>query len=179
MLRCDMDTILTEYIEQFETALNADQELQRRLRGFKTFAGRPNGHHTRARQQGSSALARAVRCYPFGGTSLLGSGELAGIRIREADRNHTFVIARTRDAFSVRDGDWTSPPVTLTLSKELFKKAVLGRYRWMWVIGMDEVEVTWRAGLPHSDWVTLLEILVVMQELVEFSPELLQKIEQW
>jgi hypothetical protein len=69
--------------------------------------------------------------------------------------------------------------MTITLSKELLKKTILGRYRWVWTISLDEVAVTWCAGLPHSDWITLLEILVVMQELVECDAELLQKIERW
>ncbi|MBN2108683.1 MAG: hypothetical protein JW832_14760 [Deltaproteobacteria bacterium] len=174
-----MDRTLSEYIDRFETALNADQELQRRLQGFKTFAGQPDGHYMRARQQGSSALARAVRCYPFGGTTHLGDGELVGICIRDDEKNNSFVIARAGDTFTVRGNNWTNPRLTITLSKELFKKIVLGRYRWIWVFGMDGVAVTWCKGLPHSDWITLLELLVVMQELVECDPELLKKIEHW
>ena len=174
-----MDTILSEYIEKFETALNADQELQRRLRGFKTFAGQPDGHYIRARQQGSSALARAVKCYPFGGASQLGGGELVGICIRDAQKNSPFVIARAGDMFSVRSSDWTAPRLTITLSKELFKKILLGRHRWIWAFSMDGVAVTWCEGLPHSDWITLLELLVIMQELVDSDTELLEKVERW
>ncbi|MEI6125498.1 MAG: hypothetical protein WCQ99_02990 [Pseudomonadota bacterium] len=174
-----MDTLLSDYIVKFEAALNKDRELQRRLRGFKTFAGLPDLHAKRARQQGGSALARAVRCYPFGGTSRLGDGELVGICIRDAQESTSFVIARDGALFSVKSGEWTAPPLTLTLSKELFKKTVLGRYRWLWALSMDGVAVTWREGLPHSDWITLLELLVVMQELVECDTELLKKIENW
>jgi hypothetical protein len=65
------------------------------------------------------------------------------------------------------------------LSKQLFKDAILGRYRWVWLFGMDEVELTYSDGLPHSDWVTILEICVTMQELVEFDKELWQAVQNY
>ena len=84
-----------------------------------------------------------------------------------------------RGKFSIAQGPWKSPHLTISLSKELFKKTVLGRYRWLWTMGMDGVEITYSEGLPHSDWVTILEVLVAMQELVEFDKALWQWIENY
>ena len=174
-----MDTTLTLFTDKLEIYLNQDPELQRRLQGYKTFSGLPDGHYTRARREGDSATVRAVRCYPFGGKSLLKDCEIVGMHIKDTDSSTRFTISLTNDKFIIKDGDWVSPHLTLELSKELFQKAVLGRHRWLWLIGMDDVNVTYSTGLPHSDWVTIFEILVVMQELIEFDPELLEKIEQY
>ena len=174
-----MDNLLVDFNIKLESYLNADQELQRRLKGFKTFSGIPDGHYKRARQEGDQAIVRSVRCYAFGGESLLKDCEIIGIHIRNSDEETKFVISLHRGKFSVKSANWVNPHLTLELSKELFKKAVLGRYRWLWLIGMDEVKVQYSTELPHSDWITIFEILVVMQELVEFDPELLEKIESY
>ena len=174
-----MDTLLNEFTRKLEAGLNADEEIQRRLEGFKTFSGAPDGHYLRARREGSSAVARAVRCYPFGGESLLADCHIAGIAVTGGAADDGFVISVADGTFSVTGAEWKNPCITMTLSRELFRKAVLGRYRWMWLIGTGEVTVTYAEGLPHSDWITILEILVVMQELVEFDTGLLEKFEKW
>jgi len=174
-----MDSLLTQFIKQYEAYLNGDAELQRRLIGFKNFSGLPDGHYTRARSQGDSAQVRAVRCYPFGGESLLADCDVISITVKDEQEETGIVVTVSDTAFSVASGSAENPRLGLVLSKELFKRTVLGRYRWMWVIGMDEVGVTYAEGLPHSDWVTILEILVAMQELIEFDPELLEKVEGW
>jgi hypothetical protein len=172
-----MNPALTEFTHKLETYLNRDEELRRRLNGFKTFSGIPDGHHLRARQEGVSACVRAVRCYPFGGTSLLASGAVIGLSIHDDREAARFVISLSEGKFSVKNDNWTNPHLTMELSKELFKKTILGRHRWVWVLGMDEVTITFSRHLPHSDWITILEILVSMQELVEFDPELMTAIE--
>ena len=87
--------MLTDYLKKLEEYLNADQEISRRLEGFKTFSGPPDGHYRRAREQGGSAAARAVRCYPFGGTSRLEDGEMIGMRLRRVKDASSFVISLT------------------------------------------------------------------------------------
>jgi hypothetical protein len=169
--------MLDAFTTKLETYLNTDEELQRRLAGFKHFSGVPDGHYKRARAQGISAVARAVKCYPFGGKSLLGDCEIVGIHIDGLKENNSFAISLKDQKFSIENGDWKNPHLTIALSKELFKKTVLGRYRWLWTIGMEEVKIGHSDGLPHSDWVTILEVLVAMQELVEFDKELWQTIE--
>ncbi len=169
--------MLDAFTKKLETYLNTDEELKRRLAGFKHFSGVPNGHYKRARAQGISAVARAVKCYPFGGKSLLEDCELVGIRIAGLKENNTFAVSLRDRKFEIQNADWKSPHLTIALSKELFKKTVLGRYRWLWTIGMEEVKISHSEGLPHSDWVTILEVLVAMQELVEFDKELWQMIE--
>jgi hypothetical protein len=164
--------------QKFEDFLNNDAELKRRLDGFKSFSGTPDGHYRRARAEGISAVARAVKCYPFGGSSLLGDCELVGIRIKDATGESSFSIALCDKRFSIKSGDWNKPHLTIGLSKELFKQTVLGRYRWLWTIGMDEVEITCSETLPHSDWVTILEVLVALQEAVEFDKSLWEAIER-
>ena len=168
--------MLAEYQRRLEERLNADPELGRRLQGFKTFAGKPDGHHRRARAQGDAAIATAVRCYPFGGTSALDGHELVGFHIRDGGERARFVISLSGGKFTVRPGDWSQPLLALSLPKDLFKRTVLGRYRWLWVIGMDEVQVAHANELPHSDWVTIFEVLVVMQEIVEFDTDLLDMV---
>ena len=169
--------MLTAYAHGLEEFLNADAELQRRLAGFKTFCGPPDGHHRRAREQGASAAARAVRCYPFGGASALDGHELIAIQVD--DNPGLDLVVRLQDSrFSVRCGDRASEPLLrLTVTRELLKKTILGRYRWLWLMGMDEVRVSHSGELPHSDWVTILEVLVAMQELVELSGEYWRQVE--
>ncbi len=167
--------MLENFVKQYEIYLNNDQELNRRLAGFRTFSGIPDGHYTRARQEGIKCPARAVKCYPFGGKSHLSDGELIGIELQ--DTQQKFVVSLKDNHFTIKSGDWKKPHLTIRLSMELFRRTVLGRHRWVWVMGMDEVEITHSEGLPHSDWVTILEVLVVMQELVEFEPELWKQIE--
>jgi hypothetical protein len=166
--------MLDVFTKKLETYLNADEELKRRLEGFKNFSGHPDGHYERARAEGDSALARAVRCYPFGGESDIKNCEVVGIRIADGDEEFQFVIRLDGQTFSVTTGSFANPLLSVGLSKQLFKEAILGRYRWVWLFGMDEVELTYSNGLPHSDWVTILEICVTMQELVEFDKELWQ-----
>ncbi len=167
------------FTEKFEQYLNADPELGRRLEGFKFFSGTPDGHYKRARQEGASAIARAVKCYPFGGESLLEDCELIGIRISDAKESNTFTISLNDRKFSIANRKWKNPHLTIELDKELFKKTLLGRYRWLWVLGMDEVKLAHSTELPHSDWVTLLEVLVAMQELLEFDKELWEMVENY
>jgi len=167
--------MIENFIKQYETYLNKDKELNRRLSGFRTFSGIPDGHYRRARQEGNKCPARAVKCYPFGGESHLVDDELVGIEL--SDSHEKFVVSLKGDSFTIKIRDWKNPHLTIRLSKELFRRTVLGRHRWLWVIGMDEVEITHSEGLPHSDWVTILEVLVVMQEAVEFEPELWRQIE--
>lgn len=164
--------------QKFEDFLNNDAELKRRLAGFKSFSGAPDGHYRRARAEGISAVARAVKCYPFGGASLLGDCELVGIRIKDGAAETRLSVVLKDQRFSVRSGAWEKPHLAIGLSKELFKKTVLGRYRWLWTIGMDGVEVSYSETLPHSDWVTILEVLVALQEAVEFDKSLWEAIER-
>lgn len=171
--------MLVEFGKHLEEYLNGDVELERRLAGFKTFAGLPDGHFTRARKEGISAVARAVRCYPFGGKSRLKAGEILGIGIVDAGVTEHLVVLLEENAFSIRTTPWDTPPLTITLPKPLFVKTLLGRHRWLWTMGMDDVQLTHSHDLPHSDWVTILEILVTMQELIEFKPELWHKVENF
>lgn len=174
-----MEVLLADFYQRFENYLNKDEELARRLKGFKTFAGLPDGHYKRARREGSKALVRAMRCYPFGGKSLLNDCDLVGIYIQDNDCAARFSISIAHRIFSVKTGVAANPHLSIKLSKELFKETLLGRYRWIWLLAMDEVEVEYSKGLPHSDWITILEILVAMQELAEFNPDFMKALERF
>jgi hypothetical protein len=166
------------FFKHLQVYLNKDPELGRRLAGFRTFSGTPDGHYKRARQGGNGCIARAVRCYPFGGKSHFGDDELVGIEL--TDTQEKYCISIKDGSFGVKTGDWEEPHLGIRLSKELFRKTVLGRHRWVWVLGMEDVDITYSENLPHSDWVTILEVLVTMQEVVEFVPELWTQIEaEW
>ncbi len=171
--------MLSEYLEKYENVLNTDQELYRRFKGFKTFSGLPDGHYLRARKQGIDCVARAVRCYPFGGISQLNKRELIGLYIPDNKDNDSIVISRSENKFFVRLTHCEAPYLTITIPKEIFKKTVMGRHRWIWTLSMNEVSVATSETLPHSDWITLFEILVIMQEMVEFDIDLLHKMENW
>jgi hypothetical protein len=166
--------MLAGFEQKLERYLNDDGELGRRLEGFKTFSGTPDGHYSRARKEGAAAVARAVRCYPFGGESRL-SGALISIRV--SDRSDADLHIRLDDgAFSVRRSGGDQACLRLKLPSSLLARTILGRHRWLWTLGMDEVEVGYREDLPHSDWVTLLEVLVAMQELAELDAEVLERV---
>ncbi len=168
--------MLKDFNKKFEDYLNADGELQRRLKGFKTFSGMPDGHYRRAREEGEKAIARAVRCYPYGGKSLIGNNnDIIGIDINDSDEN--MLISLVNGKFSVKKSNWQKTFLSISLPLEKFKKAILGRYRWIWLLGLDDVEVSYCEELPHSDWITILEILVAMQELPEFDNTLIEKVE--
>ena len=158
-----------EFNSLIESYLNSDPELERRLDGFYTFSGTPDGHYRRAREEASSAVARAVRCYPFGGKSLLEGRDLIEIRVRGAsdDGYKGICLALERGRFKLMDRAGESPCLRLEIPAETLRLALLGRYRWLWLFSLDEVTVHAVDDLPHSDWITLLEILVAMQELVE------------
>jgi len=164
--------MLSRFPAKLEQYLSSDQELGRRLQGFKTFSGKPDGHHRRARQQGEPAIARAVRCYPFGGTTELDGAEVIAIHLNDRETDNHITIALRDRSFKVTQTPARTPLLSLDLSTELFKKALLGRYRWLWLMGMDEVGLTYSRDLPHSDWITILEILVAMQEMAELDPEM-------
>ena len=171
--------MIEEFGKQLEHYLNNDVELKRRLQGFKAFSGKPDGHYQRAREEGISAVARAVRCYPFGGKSQLPDGDLVSMRIADGGKTDQLVIHLEGDTFSVGHSSKGAPVLGIACAKDIFVKTVLGRHRWLWTMGMDDVELTYADDLPHSDWVTVLEILVTMQELVEFHPELWQLVESY
>lgn len=165
----ELQTRLTRY-------LNDDGELRRRLEGFDTFAGIPDGHYRRAREAGGPATARAVRCYPFGGQSLLDGRDLVRFRLSGAAGNAGFAISLANGTFAVNQGNAARPCLDLELPLSMFHRALLGRYRWLWLIGLDEVKVQHCDDLPHSDWVTIFEVLVAMQELVECDSELFSRL---
>ena len=169
--------MLTRFNQKLETYLNNDQELQRRLKGFKTFCGLPDGHYERARQGGVKTIARAVKCYPFGGESLLGDGEIIGLNVIDGQGKSQCVVSLKDKIFSIDSSSNATPHLSLELPKTLFVRTLLGRHRWLWVIGMEEVKVTYATHLPHSDWVTIFEILVAMQEMAEFDTEMWKEIE--
>ncbi len=169
--------MLTDYNEKLEVYLNEDQELQRRLQGFKNFSGVPNGHYKRAREQGVRAIDRAVRCYPFGGESQIKDGDIIGINFKEGSEIYKLSVSVKNGQFVVKDKAAKNPHLKLAFSKDIFKNAILGRYRWVWLFGHADVKLEHSSELPHSDWITILEILVAMQELVEFDPEMWKKVE--
>ncbi|MFC1669473.1 SCP2 sterol-binding domain-containing protein [Spirochaetota bacterium] len=171
--------MLNDFNKKLQVFLNNDPELQRRLEGFKHFSGVPNGHYKRARELGVRAVDRAVRCYPFGGKSLLDKSELVSITINDGKGVNTVLISLKDKKFSVAGKDGKKPHLTLELSTEKFKKAILGRYRWIFLFGMKDVKLEHSQGLPHSDWVTILEVLVAMQELVEFDPDMWKTVESF
>ena len=171
--------MVEEFIKKLEEYLNNDQELQRRLIGFKTFSGIPDGHYKRARAEGEKAIARAVRCYPFGGKSILDGNEIISIKATNGSNSSGFAIYLKDKKFSVKNNSDTNPFLSLEIPKDIFKKTLLGRYRWIWVIGMDEVNIKYSEELPHSDWVTIFEVLVAMQEIAEFDLDFREKIESW
>ncbi len=168
--------MLKQFNQKLEIFLNSDQELHRRLEGFKTFAGQPDGHYRRAREEGN--IARAVKCYPFGGPSLLLNGAVVTIEVTDGQGAARCAISLKDDDFSVSEAGGGSPYLNIELSQALFKDAVLGRYRWIWLMSMDEVKISYIDELPHSDWVTILEILVTLQELAEFDPDVWNSIEE-
>jgi hypothetical protein len=102
---------------------------------------------------------------------------MVGVSVEGESTQDQFAISLENKHFSVKGGPWGQPHLTIELKDHLFWKTILGRYRWLWVFGMEGVTVGHANHLPHSDWVTLLEILVAMQEIVEFDPELWKQIE--
>ena len=170
--------MLTDFAPRLQRYLNQDEELARRLKGFRTFAGAVDDHYQRAREQGMSAAARAVRCYPFGGESQLKDNDWIRIRCTDGPQSETLVISWVEKQFRVSFDEGKKPYLSVVLPKQLLIETLLGKHRWVWLFALDEVEVQHADNLPHSDWVTLLEVLVTLQEVVEFDSGLWKKVEQ-
>jgi hypothetical protein len=57
------------------------------------------------------------------------------------------------------------------------KETLLSKQRWVWAIADPSAKITYMEGIPHSDWVTIFEVLVCFQELSDFHPELKKVVE--
>jgi hypothetical protein len=52
------------------------------------------------------------------------------------------------------------------------------RYRVVWALADDRTKLSWMEGIGHSDWITILEVLVVAQEVVDRYPEMWDLLER-
>lgn len=166
---------LEEFMNKWVDFLNKDEELKRRIKGFKGFCGKPGLRAERAkllkwpREMGTA-------CYPHPGRSMLDGRNLIELNIPEIG---VYTIRLKDGKFSVEKGKAENPCLRIEIPLFLLKDTFLSKHRWLWVLADDQVKVKCDKELPHSDWITIFEVLVCAQELLEMDTGIRRSVRGW
>jgi len=165
---------LDVFMEKWIDFLNKDEELKRRLKGFKGFCGKPGPRAERAKMLGWPR-DMGVACYPHPGKSMLDGRDLVELSIEA----NTYTIRLENGKFDLRKGKSENPCLRVKMPLPLFRDTLLSRHRWLWALADDQVKVECDNSLPHSDWITIFEVLVCAQELLEMDIEMRRSVRGW
>lgn len=168
-----MSEIFSDLVVRWVEFMNDDQELKRRLNGFKKFSGVPGFRAERARVLGWPR-AMGTGPYPHGGQSHLDGKEIVELSV-PGIFNYTIVLKNKK--FSFNEKKAKDPVLGIEMPLQLMKETLLSKQRWVWAIADPSAKITYMEGIPHSDWVTIFEVLVCFQELSDFHPELKKVVE--
>jgi hypothetical protein len=157
--------------ENWVRNLNDDRELDRRLKGFKTFAGGPTPF------PGPGPYPRPTIAYdPSGWSNAKGysSTLLHGTDIVEISVPEEFIctIRVDKGQFLREERKANDPCISLELPKDLLKAFLLTKHQLLWTITDDRAKIKYKEGIGLSDWITIFEILVVAQETIEKKSDL-------
>ncbi|MEM2454937.1 MAG: hypothetical protein QXL85_07250 [Candidatus Bathyarchaeia archaeon] len=169
---------IESFFEQWCELLNKDMELKRRLKPFKTFMGGPLPYI------GPGPYPPPIPTHdPTGWTRAKGyakpnldNKELIELKV---DKLFVYTFELKEGKFIVRAGSANGRPVLrVKMPKDVFKDMILTKQRVIWALAdpRNEIECLW-PEIGWSDWITVLEILVVGQELVERDPAMWDLIE--
>lgn len=160
------------YIEQFfkrwSELLNGDGELKRRLKPYRTFMGGPLPYI------GPGPYPRPIPTHdPTGWTKAKGYPKpaLEGKELIELSvpKLFTYTFELKEGKFIIKEGSATGRPILrVRMPLDVFKEMILTKQRVIWALAdpRNDLECIW-PEIGWSDWITVLEILVIGQELVE------------
>ncbi|MDI9619216.1 MAG: hypothetical protein QFX33_00120 [Candidatus Nezhaarchaeota archaeon] len=164
--------------EKWEELLNKDLELKRRLGGFPEWHGGPvpypgEGPYPRPIYNGpwDPSSWTEKKGYP---STILHENDLIQIVVPE---KLSWVVSLRNSVFTIRDGKAENPCLYIEMPLDLFKDMLLTKYRVVWALADERVKLMWREGIGLSDWITILEVLVVAQEAVDRDPALWNLVE--
>lgn len=178
----------SEFLKKWEEYLNNDGELRRRISkdikvrsevAAKTFAGMPDGHYEYARQLQAKYKIwprfMALRHYPFGGTTQLDGKDVIEIVV---PGKLAFSVSLENEVFRIREGKAIKPPcLSVEMPVDVLKDMLTTRHRVLWCLADPRNKVKCVDGLPHGDWITIFEILVTLQEVVDMDPKMRKIVE--
>lgn len=170
-----MSENILPFMQRWTDFLNNDEEIHRRLAGFRTFAGGPNPYPGPGPYPPPSIAYdptgwSKAKGYP---TTVLNGKELVEITI---PRFYTFKIELKDGVFSITEGKAKKPCLGVEMPLSLFKEMILSEHRILWALADERNRVTYLPGLGLSDWVTIFEVLVTGQELVDMNLQLRETI---
>ncbi|MEM1891486.1 MAG: hypothetical protein QW105_01125 [Nitrososphaerota archaeon] len=166
------------FIERYKALLNNDPELKRRLTPYSTFCGGPlpypgPGPYTPPNIALDPSGWSKARGYPK--TILLGK-ELVTLKIKGVA---ALTVKLTEDGvFDVEAREGHAPILSVEMPPELFKRMVLGKERVIYALAHPDNIVSFKDGIAFSDWITIFEVIGMLQELVESDPEMWRLIEE-
>jgi hypothetical protein len=169
---------VARFFEQWVELLEKDEEMKSRQKPWRTFAGGPTSY------VGPGPYLPPVPTHdPSGWTKAKGYSkpalegkELMELGVPEMFK-YTFELKEGK--YIVREGAATVRPVLrVEMPLDTFKDMVLTKQRVVWALAdpRNKVECMW-PEIGWSDWITVLEILVIGQELVEREPAMWDLIE--
>jgi hypothetical protein len=173
-----LDNSLKEFLKVWEDLLNKDEELKYRIKPFRTFMGGPLPYI------GPGPYPRPIPTHdPTGWTKAKGYSKpaLDGKELIELNVSKLFTctIELKNGKFTIREGQASTRPILrVQMPPQVFKDMILTKQRVIWALAdpRNNVECMW-PEIGWSDWVTVLEILVIGQELVERNPAMWDAIE--
>jgi len=169
--------IFSQLIRKYQAFLNDDPELKRRLTPYSTFCGGPTPYPSAGPYPPPNVAMdptgwTKAKGYP---KSILLGKDLITFKIKGS---FTFTISLDRNGmFHVEPRNGMDPVLSVEMSPELFKDMVLGKERVVYSLANPQNSVSYKDGIAFSDWITIFEVISVLQELIESDPELWQLIE--
>jgi hypothetical protein len=169
---------IASFFEQWDKLLKKDEELKSRLKPWRTFAGGPTsyigpGPYPRPIPTHDPTCWTKAKGYS---KPALDGKDLIELSVPEMFR-YTFELREGK--FTIRKGAAAQRPVLkVEMPLDTFKEVILTKQRVVWGLAdpRNKVECMW-PEIGWSDWITVLEILVIGQELVERDPAMWDLIE--
>ena len=169
-----------EFLEEYETFLNRDEELQRRIKLCDDFESREVFFGGPCCLPGSGPYPRASIAYdPTNWAtakgykrSMLEERELVELEVPDAFH---CVIQLKEGKFQIVKRKAKDPCLSCTIPLPLFKETMLGRHKIIWVLCDKSVCVKLceqQMQIALSDWTTILEVLVCALDLAEMTPRM-------
>jgi hypothetical protein len=178
----------SEFVNLWTTYLNNDGEIKRRVSNDKTirddlternFAGTPSGHyeHARALEKKHDRVwprSMGLLHYPHGGKSMLDGKDLIELSVPS---QFTYTISLKDGMFRIRNGKGDHPCLSAEMPLSVLKELLLTRHRVVYALADPRNKITCTSQIPHGDWITIFEILVTGQEVVDMDPKMCEIVE--
>lgn len=168
---------IDRFLYRYQEFLNEDPELKRRLEPFPSFRGGPTpypgpGPYPPPNVAMDPTGWSKAKGYPV--TRLKGR-DLVEINVEGKFR---FTVGlRTDGTFYVEERSGVNPCLKVSMPLSVFKDMVLGKERVIYALADERNVIEYDNSLGLSDWITIFEVIGIMQELVESDREMWEIIE--